>query len=94
VGNPERGDRQQWVIQSNDDGFFQVRSTASNTTALVLDGRNTEDTVAAPADRSPAQEWNVSSLGNGLFEFVNRLSGEPLSLQGHELRLTITPTLH
>jgi arabinogalactan endo-1,4-beta-galactosidase len=85
---------QQWVIQSNDDGFFQVRSKASNTTALVLDGRNTEDTVAAPADRSPAQEWNVSSLGNGLFEFVNRLSGEPLSLQGHELRLTITPTLH
>jgi arabinogalactan endo-1,4-beta-galactosidase len=84
---------QQWVIQSNDDGFFQVRSAASNTTTLVLDGSDIEDTVAAPADRSPAQEWNVSSLGNGLFRLVNRLSGEPLSLQGHELRLAITPTL-
>jgi hypothetical protein len=85
---------QQWVIQSNDDGFFQVRSIVSNTTTLVLEGSDPEETVAAPAGRSLAQEWNVSSLGNGLFQFVNRLSGEPLSLQGQELGLAITPTLH
>jgi arabinogalactan endo-1,4-beta-galactosidase len=84
---------QQWVIQSNGDGFFQVRSAAVNGQSLVLDGSTANNTVAAPPDSNPAQEWDVRSLGNGLFQLVNHASGLPVALYGYELRFQITPTL-
>jgi arabinogalactan endo-1,4-beta-galactosidase len=84
--------REQWTIQSNGDGFFQVRSSASGQ-PLVLDGSDPNDTAAAPPNGAPAQEWDVRSLGLGLFQMVNRVSGQPVALQGHELSFQITPTL-
>jgi hypothetical protein len=59
----------------------------------VLDGSDAGDTVAAPPNGAPAQEWDVRSLGRGLFQFVNRASGQAASLRGHELGFQITPTL-
>jgi arabinogalactan endo-1,4-beta-galactosidase len=85
--------RQQWAIQSNGDGFFQVRSAASNSQPLVLDGSAAGNTVAVPPDSSPAQEWDVRSLGGGLFQIVNHVSGQPVSLHDRELSFRITPTL-
>jgi hypothetical protein len=57
-----------------------------------LDG-GVDDTIAASPDGNPAQEWDVRSAGNGVFQFVNRVSGRPVSLQGRELSFRITPTL-
>jgi arabinogalactan endo-1,4-beta-galactosidase len=84
---------ERWTIQSNGDGFFQLRSAAANSQLLLLDGSDANDTVAAPPDGSLAQEWDVRSLGNGIFQIVNRVSGQPVSLQGRELSFQITPTL-
>jgi len=85
--------REQWIIRSNGDGFFQMSSAAGKDAPLVLDGSLVDDTVAASPDNNPAQEWDVRSLGNGVFQFVNRVSGRPLSRQGRELSFHITPTL-
>jgi len=82
-----------WTIRSNNDGYFQIRSAAGNPQSWVLDGSDAGDTVAAPPNGAPAQEWNVRSLGRGLFQFVNRASGQAASLRGHELGFQITPTL-
>ena len=59
----------------------------------VYDGSDAGDTVAAPPNGAPAQEWDVRSLGRGLFQFVNRASGRAASLRGQELGFQITPTL-
>jgi arabinogalactan endo-1,4-beta-galactosidase len=85
--------REQWIIRSTGDGFFQVGSVAAKDAPLVLDGSHVDNTVAASPDNNPAQEWDVRSSGNGLFQFVNRVSGQPLSRQGRELSFHITPTL-
>ena len=82
----------QWIFQSNADGFFQIRS-ATGIASLVLDGSNINDTVAAPATGAPAQEWNITSLSNGVFQIVNRASGQPVTLQAHVVSFRITPTL-
>jgi hypothetical protein len=84
--------REQWIIRSTGDGFFQVSSVAAKDALLVLDG-GVDDTIAASPDGNPAQEWDVRSAGNGVFQFVNRVSGRPVSLQGRELSFRITPTL-
>jgi Ricin-type beta-trefoil lectin domain-like len=84
---------EQWTIRSNNDGYFQVRSAAANPQLWVLDGSDAGDTVAAPPNGTPAQEWDVRSLGHGLFEFVNRATGQAASLRGQELGFQITPTL-
>jgi hypothetical protein len=70
-----------------------LQSTAGEDYPLVLDGSDTNETVAAAPDGNPAQEWDVRSLGNGLFGIVNRASGIPVSLQGRQLSFQITPTL-
>lgn len=88
--NPPAGQR--WTIQSAGDGFFQIRSAATGP-ALLLDGSDANEAVAAPPDGSLTQEWDVRSLGGGVFQLVNRLSGRPVSLQGHELSFEITPAL-
>jgi arabinogalactan endo-1,4-beta-galactosidase len=84
---------ERWTIQSNGDGFFQLRSAAANSQLLLLDGSDANDTVAAPPDGSLAQEWDVRSLGNGIFQIVNRASSQAVSLQGRALTFQITPTL-
>jgi arabinogalactan endo-1,4-beta-galactosidase len=89
--NARAGER--WTIQSNGDSFFQMRSAVANGQLLLLDGSDANDTVAAPPDGSPAQEWDVRSLGNGVFHIVNRASGQAVSLQGRALTFQITPTL-
>ena len=85
--------QEQWVIRSSDDGFFQVGSAQVTGPPLVLDGSNVDNTVAASPDNNPAQQWDVRSLGNGVFQLVNRVSGRPVSILGSELSLHITPTL-
>ena len=82
-----------WIIQSEGDGFFQVRSATSDEKPLVLDGTAAGDTDVTPPDGSLAQEWDVRSLGNGQFQFVNHASGQPASLHNRELKLQITPRL-
>jgi Ricin-type beta-trefoil lectin domain-like len=84
---------EQWTIRSNNDGYFQIRSAAANSQSWVLDGSDAGDTVAAPPSGAPAQEWDVRSLGRGLFQFVNRATGQVASLRGQELGFQITPTL-
>jgi hypothetical protein len=84
--------REQWIIRSTGDGFFEVSSVAAKDVPLVLDGSHVDDTVAASPDNNPAQEWEVRSSGNGVFQLVNRVSGRPLSRQGRELSFHITPT--
>jgi hypothetical protein len=59
----------------------------------VLDGSDVNQTVAAPANGTAAQAWDVRSLGNGIFQIVNRGSGRPVSLQGQELAFQLTPSL-
>jgi hypothetical protein len=86
--NPTR-----WTIQSNGDGFFRVGSTAAEDQPLLLDGSNANDTVAAQSNGSLTQQWDVRSLGNGLFQIVNRVSQQPISLRGDGLSFQITPTL-
>lgn len=85
--------RQQWVIRSSGDGFFQVSSAQVMRPPLVLDGSNVDNTVVASPDNGPAQQWDVRSLGNGVFQLVNRASGQPLSIRGREFSFHITPTL-
>jgi len=85
--------REQWVIRSTGDGFFQVGNADMTLPALVLDGKTAASTAAAPPDGSPAQQWDVRSLGNGVFQLINRASGQPASSRGRELSFQITPTL-
>ncbi|MGH9528484.1 MAG: glycosyl hydrolase 53 family protein [Terriglobales bacterium] len=85
--------QEQWLLQSDGDGFFQLRSAAPGTPQLVLDGSDPGNTIAAQLDGSASQEWDVQSLGNGLFQIVNRISGRPVSLLGSKLQFQITPTL-
>jgi arabinogalactan endo-1,4-beta-galactosidase len=89
--NAAAGER--WTIRSNADGFFQMRSAAGSGEPLVLDGSDRNDTVAAAPNGAPAQEWDVHSVGYGMFQIVNRVSGQPVSLQGRHLSFEITPTL-
>jgi hypothetical protein len=35
----------------------------------------------------------MRSAGNGMFQFVNRVSGRPVSLEGRGLSFHVTPTL-
>jgi arabinogalactan endo-1,4-beta-galactosidase len=84
---------ERWIIQGNGAGFFQLRSAARGGQALVLDGSDVNQTVAASANGSAAQAWDVRSLGNGIFQIVNRGSGRPVSLQGQELAFQLTPSL-
>jgi arabinogalactan endo-1,4-beta-galactosidase len=85
--------KEQWVIRSTGDGFFEVGNAQMTGPALVLDGNNADETIAAPPDNSPAQQWDVRSVGNGLFQLVNRASGQPASSRGRQLSFHITPTL-
>jgi hypothetical protein len=85
--------REQWIIRSTGDGFFQVGSVAAQDAPLVLDGSDIDHTVAAPPDSNPAQQWDMRSAGNGMFQFVNRVSGRPVSLEGRGLSFHVTPTL-
>jgi glycosyl hydrolase family 53 len=85
--------REQWVIRSTGDGFFQVGNQRMTGPPLVLDGSDADNTVAALPDNSAAQQWDVRSLGSGVFQLVNRASGRPVSSRGRELSFHITPTL-
>jgi arabinogalactan endo-1,4-beta-galactosidase len=91
--SPATSRQEQWVIQSNNDGFFQVRSAVSSDTQFVLDGTDSNNTMAAQPNSSTAQEWDVQSLGGGLFQIVNRSSGLPAALWGQHLKFQITPTM-
>jgi arabinogalactan endo-1,4-beta-galactosidase len=80
---------QLWQISSNNDGYFQIASRnpgASNTTNVLDDSNassaNGNAIVQASANGSQEQEWNVVSVGNGYFSFVNRASGLVLDMNG------------
>jgi arabinogalactan endo-1,4-beta-galactosidase len=80
---------QQWRVTSNDDGYFQIASLnpgAGNTTN-VLDDSNAATSngnliVQSPSGSGQELEWNVISVGNGYFSFVNRASGLVLDMNG------------
>jgi arabinogalactan endo-1,4-beta-galactosidase len=80
---------QLWQITSNDDGYFQIASLNSGPggTANVLDDSNASSAngnavLQSAANGSQQQEWNVISVGNGYFSFVNRVSGLVLDMNG------------
>jgi arabinogalactan endo-1,4-beta-galactosidase len=86
-GNP--GLSEQWVITSNDDGFFQIASVnpGSSGTINVLDDAGGSMAagsaiVQSPADGAQEQEWNIVTAGNGYFTIVNRLSNLALDMNG------------
>jgi arabinogalactan endo-1,4-beta-galactosidase len=80
---------QLWRISSNDDGYFQIASLnpgAGNTTNALDDSNASSASgnaiVQSAANSSQEQEWNVVSVGNGYFSFVNRVSGLVLDMNG------------
>jgi arabinogalactan endo-1,4-beta-galactosidase len=86
-GNP--GLTQQWTITSTNSGYFQIASLnpgAAGTTSVLDDSGGSSGTgnpvVQSLANGSQEQEWDVVSEGNGYFNFVNRLSGLVLDLNG------------
>jgi arabinogalactan endo-1,4-beta-galactosidase len=80
---------QLWQITSNKDGYFQIASLnpGAGNTANVLDDSgaslsNGNAIVQSTSNGSQEQEWNVVSVGNGYFSFVNRVSGLVLDMNG------------
>ncbi len=81
---------QQWRITSNGDGYFQLASLepgAGNTTNVLDDSNGSTSAgnliVQSPSGTAPELEWNVLSVGNGYFSFVNRASGLVLDISGN-----------
>lgn len=78
---PELEPEQQWIIQSNGDGFFQIRNaSAGNGSAIVLSNKG-QLTEVAPPDAGPEQEWDIVSAAHGLFRIVNRVNGQSLKIR-------------
>jgi arabinogalactan endo-1,4-beta-galactosidase len=80
---------QQWSITSNNDGYFQIASRnpgAGNTTNVLDDSGGLTSSgnliVQSPSGGGQAQEWNIVSVGNGYFVFLNRASGLALDMNG------------
>jgi hypothetical protein len=80
---------QLWQIISNKDGYFQIASLnpgAGNNINVLDDSggslSNGSAIVQSTANTSQEQEWNVVSVGNGYFSFVNRVSGLVLDMNG------------
>jgi hypothetical protein len=80
---------QLWQMTSNKDGYFQIASVnpgAGNTTNVLDDSgdslSNGSAIVQSTSNASQEQEWNVVSVGNGYFSFVNRVSGLVLDMNG------------
>lgn len=80
---------QQWRIASNGDGYFQIASLnpGAGTSTNVLDDLNGATSSGNPIVQSPSGsaqelEWNIISAGNGYFNFVNRVSGLVLDMNG------------
>lgn len=87
TGNPALS--QQWRITSNNDGYFQIASLnpgAGNTTNVLDDSGgsllNGNIIIQSPSGNTQELEWNVVSVGNGYFSFVNRASGLVLDMNG------------
>jgi arabinogalactan endo-1,4-beta-galactosidase len=80
---------QQWRFTSNDDGYFRIASLnpgAGNTTNVLDDSGGSTVSgnaiVQSPSGSTPELEWNLVSVGNGYFSFVNRASGLVLDMNG------------
>ncbi|MGA2739076.1 MAG: RICIN domain-containing protein [Bryobacteraceae bacterium] len=80
---------QQWRITSNNDGYFQIASLnpgAGNTTNVLADSGGSASSgnavVQSPSGSGQELEWNIVSSGNGYFNFVNRVSGLVLDMNG------------
>jgi arabinogalactan endo-1,4-beta-galactosidase len=86
-GNPALS--QQWRITSNNDGYFQIASRnpgAGNTTNVLDDSGGSalsgNAVVQSPSGSGQELEWDIVSVGNGYFVFVNRASGLVLDMNG------------
>jgi len=80
---------QQWLITSNDDGYFQIASLnpgAGNTTNVLDDSggltSNGNPVIQSPSGGGQEEEWNVLTVGNGYFVLLNRVSGLVLDMNG------------
>jgi arabinogalactan endo-1,4-beta-galactosidase len=80
---------QQWRFTSNDDGYFGIASVhpgAGNTVNVLDDSGGSTASgnaiVQSPSGSAPELAWNVVSVGNGYFSFVNRASGLVLDMNG------------
>jgi arabinogalactan endo-1,4-beta-galactosidase len=87
TGNPNLS--QQWIITSNNDGYFQIASLnpgPGNTTNVLDDSGGSSSSgnaiVQSLADGSAEQEWDVVSASGGYFNVVNHLSGLVLDTNG------------
>jgi hypothetical protein len=76
-------------MTSDKDGYFQIASLnpgAGNTTNAMDDsGGSLSDgnaIVQSTSNSSQEQEWNVVSVGNSYFSFVNRASNLVLDMNG------------
>jgi arabinogalactan endo-1,4-beta-galactosidase len=70
---------QQWIVSSNNDGYFQVANGNNGSGTNVLDSSGSlaagSTVVQNPATSASSQEWNVVTAGGGYFALVNRASG-------------------
>ena len=80
---------QQWLITSNNDGYFQIASLnpgAGNTTNVLDDSggltSNGNIIVQSPSGGGQEEEWNIVSVGNAYFVILNRVSGLALDMNG------------
>lgn len=84
TGNPTVS--QQWRIDSNDDGYFQIASLSGGAASALDDsGASTAIGTAITLSLSGSGqelEWDIVSAGNSYFTLVNRASGMVLDLSG------------
>ena len=80
---------QQWLITSNNDGYFQIASLnpGAGNTSNVLDNSGGLTSsgniiVQSPSGGGQEEEWNIVSVGNGYFAILNRVSGLALDMNG------------
>jgi hypothetical protein len=80
---------QQWLITSNNDGYFQIASLnpGAGNASNVLDNSGGLTSsgniiVQSPSGGGQEEEWNIVSVGNGYFAILNRVSWLALDMNG------------
>ena len=74
----------EWSIASDNNGAFTVTNVGAMDSgeAAALDGSSESLVVAASANGSSTQAWDIQTAGGGFFYLVNKGSGEVLADDG------------